>query len=74
MEDIVQSGNLELDKAIRNWLRWDSPTSESYSLVQELVRKKQWSELSKIMLKRLGNKTQFDFPSAQITVYLATNF
>ena len=73
MEDIVQSGNLELDKAIRNWLRWDSPTSESYSLVQELVRKKQWSELSKIMLKRLGNKTQFDFPSAQIE-YLATYF
>ena len=72
MEDIVQSGNLELDKAIRNWLRWDSPTSESYSLVQELVRKKQWSELSKIMLKRLGNKTQFDFPP-QI-VYLASHF
>ena len=74
MEDIVQSGNLELDKAIRNWLRWDSPTSESYSLVQELVRKKQWSELSKIMLKRLGNKTQFDFPSAQIVYLTATYF
>ena len=74
MEDIVQSGNLELDKAIRNWLRWDSPTSESYSLVQELVRKKQWSELSKIMLKRLGNKTQFDFPPSAQIVYLATYF
>ena len=54
MEEIGQSGNPELDKAVRNWLRWDMPTSESYNLIQDLVRRKQWSNLSKIMLKRLG--------------------
>merc|ERR1711976_1111413 len=54
MEELGQSGNPELDKAVKNWLSWDQKTSESYLHVKTLVREEKWTDLSKIMLKRLA--------------------
>ena len=54
MEELGQSGNPELDEAVKNWLSWDQKTSESYLHVKTLVREKKWTDLSKIMLKRLA--------------------
>ena len=52
--EAYNSGNPELDDAVKNWLSWDSPGSPSYIHIKKLAENENWQELSKIMLKRLA--------------------
>ena len=49
MADFESSGNLMIDKIIRNWLKWNVKGSKSYQDVYEMVKEHKWKELEIIV-------------------------
>ena len=52
--EAYNSGNPNLDEAVKNWLAWDESGSASYIHIKKLAESDNWEELSRIMLKRLS--------------------